>query len=217
VLDQLTEGRLDFGVGRGAVPIEHHWFDRDFAQSRERFVDVLGIIERALRDGEISSQSSQFYDFPPMPLATKPFQDRIPFWYPGNPKTARRHGMSLMWPGKIDQAAYEQYIEAWHEHEGEPIRLDGPGSEPRVAYTMLLSIAPSEDEALDIARRGMEGLVRRTRNSHQFDRLVLPLDECQAAQRPLRASIANMEAQSERERGHPARSRSGSPRCSTMA
>ncbi len=193
VLDQLTEGRLDFGVGRGAVPIEHHWFDRDFAQSRERFVDVLGLIERALSGGEISSDGSRFYDFPPMPLSTKPFQDRIPFWYPGNPTTAGRHGMSLMWPEKIDQAAYEQYIEAWHEHKGEGIRLDGPGSEPRVAYTMLLSIAPTEGEALDIARRGMEGLVRRTRNSHRFDRLVLPPDECEAAQGPLRASIANME------------------------
>lgn len=193
VLDQLTEGRLDFGVGRGAVPIEHHWFDRDWAQSRERFVDVLGIIVRALVGGQISSEGSQFYDVPPVPLSTKPFQDRIPFWYPGNPTTAGRHGMSLMWPGKIDKAAYEQYIQAWHDHKGDSLRFDGPGSEPRVAYSMLLSIAPSEDDALDIARRGIEGLVRRTRNSHRFDPLVLPQDECEAAQGPLRASIANME------------------------
>jgi alkanesulfonate monooxygenase SsuD/methylene tetrahydromethanopterin reductase-like flavin-dependent oxidoreductase (luciferase family) len=193
VLDQLTEGRLDFGVGRGAVPIEHHWFGRDWAQSRDRFVDVLGIIERALAGGQISSEGSRFYDFPPVPLSTKPFQERIPFWYPGNPTTAGRHGMGLMWPGKIDAAAYEQYIQAWHDHKGDAIRLDGPASEPRVAYTMLLSIAPSEDEAFDIARRGIQGLVRRTRKSHRFDHLVLGPDECEAAQGPLRTSIANME------------------------
>ena len=71
VLDHLTEGRLDFGVGRGAVPIEHHWFGRDWAQSRERFVDVLGIIERALAGEEISSEGSRFFDFNPVPLSTR--------------------------------------------------------------------------------------------------------------------------------------------------
>jgi alkanesulfonate monooxygenase SsuD/methylene tetrahydromethanopterin reductase-like flavin-dependent oxidoreductase (luciferase family) len=193
VLDQLTEGRLEFGVGRGAVPIEHYWFGREWPGSRERFVDVLGIIQRALASGEISSEGSRFYDFPRMPLATKPFQDQIPFWYPGSPMTAGRHGMSLMWPGKIDRAAYEQYVEAWQENKDDPIRLDGPGSRPRVAYSMLLAIAPTEAQATDIARRGMSGLIRRTRNAHRFDRLVLPEDECEAAQAPLRAIHANVD------------------------
>jgi alkanesulfonate monooxygenase SsuD/methylene tetrahydromethanopterin reductase-like flavin-dependent oxidoreductase (luciferase family) len=193
VLDQLTGGRLDFGVGRGAVPIEHNWFGRDWAESRERFEDVLGIIQRALDSDEISSEGSRFHDFHPVPLSTRPFQDRIPFWYPGNPLTAGRHGLNLMWPGKIDEASYERYIQAWHDHQGDGIRLDGPGSEPRVAYSMLLSIAPTEDEALAIARRGMQGLVRRTRNSHRFDPLILPESECEAAQGALRAIIANME------------------------
>ena len=118
VLDNLTGGRLEFGVGRGAVPIEHYWFSQDWWESRDRFTDVLGIIEHALATGEISSENSRFYDFPTMPMSTKPLQDRIPFWYPGSPLTAGRHGMSLMWPGKINEAAYEQYLEAWHDHKG---------------------------------------------------------------------------------------------------
>ena len=193
VLDQLTDGRLEYGVGRGAVPIEHYWFGNSWPQSRERFADVLGIIQRALATGEISSEASEFYDFPTMPISTKPLQERIPFWYPGNPVAAGRHGLNLMWPGKIDQAAYDQYVEAWHRHKDDDVRLDGPDSEPRVAYSMLLAIAPTEDEAQEIARRGMEGLVRRTRNAHRFDRLRLSEEECDAAQGPLRAIIANME------------------------
>ena len=58
---------------------------------------------------------------------------------------------------------------------------------------MLLAIAPTEDEALDVARRGIEGLVRRTRNAHRFDHLVVSEEECYAAQGPLRAIHANME------------------------
>ena len=193
VLDHLTDGRLEYGVGRGAVPIEHYWFSQDWWESRDRFADVLAIVERALRSGEISSEGSSFFDFPTMPMSTKPLQERIPFWYPGSPLTAGRHGMSLMWPGKITQPAFEQYLEAWHEHENDAIRFDGPDSEPRVGYSMLLSIAPTEAEARDTARRGMEGLVRRTRNAHRYDHLRLSEQECYDAQGALRAILANME------------------------
>jgi alkanesulfonate monooxygenase SsuD/methylene tetrahydromethanopterin reductase-like flavin-dependent oxidoreductase (luciferase family) len=193
VLDQLTEGRLEYGVGRGAVPIEHYWFSQDWWESRDRFTDVLGIIEQALRTGEISSENSAFFDFPTMPMSTKPLQERIPFWYPGSPQTAGQHGMSLMWPGKISESAYEQYLKAWHDHKGDPIRFDGLDSEPRVGYSMLLVIAPDEDEAREIARRGMEGLVRRTRNAHRYDHLKLSERECYDAQGALRAILANME------------------------
>src|SRR5690242_16408748 len=85
VTDQLTQGRLDFGVGRGVAPMEHFWFGHTWHESKERFTDVLGIIADALRTGEVSSERSRFYDFPTMPMSTKPYQEHIPFWYPGNP------------------------------------------------------------------------------------------------------------------------------------
>ena len=193
VLDQLTGGRLDFGVGRGVAPIEHAWFGSSWTESRERFEDALGIICDALATGEISSANSTYYDFPTAPLSTKPFQNPIPFWYPGSPATAGRHGMSLMWPGPIDEGAYDLYVETWHEHRGETLRLDGPDSRPRVGCTMLLAIAPTEKEALDIARRGMDGLVRRAENVHTNDHLVLPEDQCEAALGPLRSILAHHE------------------------
>jgi alkanesulfonate monooxygenase SsuD/methylene tetrahydromethanopterin reductase-like flavin-dependent oxidoreductase (luciferase family) len=193
VLDHLTEGRLEFGVGRGAVPIEHYWFSRDWWESRDRFTDVLGIVQDALGTGEISSENSEFFDFPTMPMSIKPLQDRIPFWYPGSPQTAGQHGMSLMWPGKINEAAYEHYLRAWDDHKDDPIRFDGLESKPRVGYSMLLAIAPTEKEARGIARRGIEGLVRRTHNAHRHDRLKLSEQECYDAQGALRAIHANME------------------------
>lgn len=193
VVDQLTEGRLEFGVGRGPVPIEHYWLGQEWSEARERFADVLSIVVRALETGEISSENSRFFDFPTMPMATRPFQENIPFWYPGSPQIAGRYGMSLMWPGKINEEGYEQYLQAWRDHEGGEIRLEGPDGKPRVGYSMLLAIAPTEDEAQDIARRGMEGLVRRTRNAHRFDHLVASEEECYVAQGPLRAIHANME------------------------
>jgi alkanesulfonate monooxygenase SsuD/methylene tetrahydromethanopterin reductase-like flavin-dependent oxidoreductase (luciferase family) len=192
VADQLTGGRLDFGVGRGVAPIEHAWFGSTWTESRERFEDSLRIICRALATGEISSEDSPFWDFPTVPLATKPLQDPIPFWYPGNPAIAGRYGMSLMWAGPIDRSAYDLYVDAWSEHEGDPVRFDGPNSHPRVGCTMLVAIGP-EAQALEIARRAMEGLVRRTSNVHRNDLLIMSEEESYAARAPLRAILAHVE------------------------
>ena len=193
VADQLTGGRLDFGVGRGVAPIEHAWFGSSWTDSRARFEDVLGIICNAFATGEISSEGSAYYDFPTAPLATKPLQDPIPFWYPGSPVTAGRHGMSLMWPGPIGQDIYDAYLDAWEKHKGSTLRLDGPDARPTVGCTMVLAIAPSEEEALAVSRRGMDGLVRRARAVHTRDHLVLPEDECDQALGPLRGILAHME------------------------
>ena len=58
---------------------------------------------------------------------------------------------------------------------------------------MLLAIAPTEKEALDIARRGMDGLVRRAQYVHRHDRLVLSEDDCEAALGPLRSILSHIE------------------------
>ncbi|HEY4608639.1 MAG TPA: LLM class flavin-dependent oxidoreductase [Ilumatobacteraceae bacterium] len=193
VVDNLTNGRIDFGVGRGVAPIEHYWMGGNWPESRDRFVDILGIMCDAFATGEISSANSKFYDFPTIPMSTKPVQETIPFWYPGSPVTAGRHGMNLMWPGPIDKASHDLYVETWMAHKGDTHRVDGPNAVPRVGCTMLLAIAPTEDEALTIVRRGMTGLMRRTQNVHRHDHLVLSEEECDAALNPLRGIVAHME------------------------
>jgi alkanesulfonate monooxygenase SsuD/methylene tetrahydromethanopterin reductase-like flavin-dependent oxidoreductase (luciferase family) len=101
--------------------------------------------------------------------------------------------MSLMWPGPIDRSAYDVYFEAWNEHKGDTLRVDGPNARPRVGCTMILAIAPTESEALEIARRGMDGLVRRAEYVHRFDHLIMPPEDCEAALGPLRAILAHIE------------------------
>jgi alkanesulfonate monooxygenase SsuD/methylene tetrahydromethanopterin reductase-like flavin-dependent oxidoreductase (luciferase family) len=193
-VDQLTGGRLDFGVGRGVSPIEHAWFGSKWTESRERFEDTLGIICHAFASGEISSTGSVYHDFPTVPLSTKPLQDPIPFWYPGNPVVAGRHGMSLMCAGAVPQSTRDAYLESWEAHRADTLRLDGPHSEPRIGLTLILAIAPSEKEALEISRRGVDGLVRRTKAVHSYDHLVLSPADCARALKPLEAILSHIEA-----------------------
>ncbi|HEY1365923.1 MAG TPA: LLM class flavin-dependent oxidoreductase [Gaiellaceae bacterium] len=194
VLDQLSGGRVDFGVGRGVAPIEFAWYGSTWSERNELFEDTLRIICDALATGEISSANSKFHDFPSMPLATEPLQRPIPFWYPGSPVVAGRHGMQLMWPGPIDPEARELYVDTWHRHKDDPVRFDGPESEPRVGCTVTLAIAPTEREAQDIAARAMDGLARRAMLVHQRDHLVVSPEEAEAALKPLRFILSQRDA-----------------------
>ena len=194
VVDNLTDGRLDFGVGRGVAPIEHYWFGSNWPESKDRFDGRARHHLRRVRDRRDLEREQQVLRLPDDP-ARRPSRSRSRSrsGIPGSPVTAGRHGMNLMWPGPIDQASYDLYVETWHKHKGDTIRLDGPNAEPRVGCTMLLAIAPTEAEALDIARRGMDGLLRRAHNVHKHDHLVLPEDECDAALGPLRNIMAHIE------------------------
>jgi len=193
VADNLTNGRIDFGVGRGPAPVEHFWLGSDWPTAAERFQDVLGIICRALRTGEISSEGSKFYDFRTMPMATPPVQEHIPFWYPGNPVTAGRFGLNLMWPGPVPQEVFDLYRESWYAHKDDDVRLDGPDAQPRVGCTMLIAIAEDESDALDVATRGMNGLVRRTHAVHRWDVELLGQDGADAAIGPLRKILGSID------------------------
>jgi alkanesulfonate monooxygenase SsuD/methylene tetrahydromethanopterin reductase-like flavin-dependent oxidoreductase (luciferase family) len=193
VADNLTNGRIDFGVGRGVAPIEHYWFGSDWPNSTDRFEDILGIVARALRTGEVSAEGSKYYSFRTMPMATLPVQQHIPFWYPGSPVTAGRFGLNLMWPGPIPKDVYDLYVETWHAHAGDDVRLEAPGAGPRVGCTLLIAIDDDPAAALDMAQRGMHGLVRRTHHVHQWDAEVLGPDGAEAALGPLRKILAHID------------------------
>ena len=137
-----------------------------------------------------------------MPLPMKPIQDPIPFWYPGRPVTAGRHGMNLIWPGVIDQETYDLYVETWYKHKGERARADGPNSKPRVACALVLALSENEAEAQDILRRGLEGLTRRTQAVHRFYHTVLSEEECDAALGPLRHILSHYGEGRQRGGGH---------------
>ena len=96
VLDQLTGGRVDYGVGRGIAAIEHFWFEGDWFSSHDRFDEALGLILQGLRTGRVDPAGGKHYDFPPIDMRLTPYQSpNPPFWYPGNPVAAGRYGLNL--------------------------------------------------------------------------------------------------------------------------
>jgi alkanesulfonate monooxygenase SsuD/methylene tetrahydromethanopterin reductase-like flavin-dependent oxidoreductase (luciferase family) len=76
-VDILSNGRLEFGVGRGAIPIHFAGFDVSRDISRERFEESLEIIQKAWTTNSFSYEGKHFH-IPETSLAPKPLQKPHP-------------------------------------------------------------------------------------------------------------------------------------------
>lgn len=76
-VDHMSEGRLIFGVGRSGFPRTYEAYGVPYAESRERFAEVLEIVRRAWTQ-ERFSYSGQFHSFDNVCLMPKPFQNPHP-------------------------------------------------------------------------------------------------------------------------------------------
>ena len=185
VLDQLTGGRVEYGIGRGIAAAEHFWFEGNWFASHERFDEALGLILTGLRTGRVQG-TGPHYTFPEIDISMSPFQKpNPPFWYPGNPVTAGKFGLNLLWPGPIPKEAYDLYVKTWNDYTGWAVRADTPDAQPRVGTSELLGIADTEAEGKAVAARGFVGLMRRIVHVHTFDRLMLDEQQTEAALNPL--------------------------------
>ena len=76
-LDHISQGRLIFGVGRSGFPRTYEAYGVPYAESRERFAEVLEILKRAWSDERFSFEGS-FYKFRNITLVPRPLQKPYP-------------------------------------------------------------------------------------------------------------------------------------------
>ncbi len=80
MLDLMSNGRLELGVGRGFQPVEYRGFGIDQSKSRDVFREALEVIVRAWTEDEISFKGKHF-DIPPHSVRPKPLQKpHPPIW-----------------------------------------------------------------------------------------------------------------------------------------
>ncbi len=99
VLDVISDGRLDFGVGRGYQPREFAGFNIDMAEARGRFLEGLDIIQAAWK-GEPFSYHGRYRQVRDVVVKPRPVQQPIPTYVASvSPETfelARARGYSIM-------------------------------------------------------------------------------------------------------------------------
>ncbi|MGE3538883.1 MAG: LLM class flavin-dependent oxidoreductase [Candidatus Tectimicrobiota bacterium] len=76
-LDHISQGRVEFGVGRGTFPDTHDGYNSPFAESRERFDEYLEIILKAWTS-ERFSHTGKYYQCTDLYVRPKPLQRPYP-------------------------------------------------------------------------------------------------------------------------------------------
>ena len=76
-IDQISEGRFEFGVGRSGLPGSYEGYNIPYSESRERFYEYLEIILEAWCQ-ERFTYKGQFYGFDDVCLVPKPYQQPHP-------------------------------------------------------------------------------------------------------------------------------------------
>jgi alkanesulfonate monooxygenase SsuD/methylene tetrahydromethanopterin reductase-like flavin-dependent oxidoreductase (luciferase family) len=81
MLDHLSYGRLDVGVGRGVSPYELKFHKVEHDQSREIFIDAYKCISAGLTTDKLTYAGEHFI-YENVPIALRPLQQpHPPFWY----------------------------------------------------------------------------------------------------------------------------------------
>ncbi len=96
MLDQMSSGRLELGIGRGVSPFETANYALDFSQTQGMYHEAFQVLLKGLTTDELSF-AGKFYNFSKVPMLLQPVQrPHPPFWYGVNiPENAD-------WPAEND-------------------------------------------------------------------------------------------------------------------
>ncbi|HTV51834.1 MAG TPA: LLM class flavin-dependent oxidoreductase [Steroidobacteraceae bacterium] len=152
MLDQLSRGRLQLGIGRGGVWLEHELYGVERETSAERFAEARDLLLAALAGGEVSFAGKHFR-VPRFPMVLEPYQKpRPPLWYGiGNPDSAawaaaERANIVSLQPAAVARRTLDRYRDEWQRLGRAPQDL------PLLGLARHVVVAESEAAALATAR-----------------------------------------------------------------
>ena len=158
MLDNLSGGRLEIGVGRGGVMEAYFWGqEADPETNYARYQETLAILREGLSHDRLTYEG-RFHRFEELPMYLRPLQRPYPpLWYMRNPVTAAMEGMHTILVGSLDSlpASVSRYRAAWAEHQGPGART-AQGDEPLIGLVVHLVVADTDEEALAAAKPAWE-------------------------------------------------------------
>ena len=155
MLDHMSGGRLELGVGRGISPFEVGYFGADPGQGQAMYFEAFEVLMKALRSpaGASLTHDGHYYHYRDVPLELHPLQQpHPPLWYGiGNPDSvvwcaANRVNIVCNGPIGLVRAITDGYRAEWVRLGQDPVRL------PFMGVTRHMVIAASEREARELAR-----------------------------------------------------------------
>ncbi len=158
MLDQLSGGRLELGIGRGVSPYELRNFGVDPENSRPMFDEALAVLLAGLTQKRLNFAGTH-YQYHDVPMELHPLQQPYPpLWYPTHTPSsveyAGRHGFNFVSLGAAAAVREhtDAYRRAWNAHRQEPARLNGHVAAPKVGILRLIVVDDSDAVAETAAR-----------------------------------------------------------------
>jgi alkanesulfonate monooxygenase SsuD/methylene tetrahydromethanopterin reductase-like flavin-dependent oxidoreductase (luciferase family) len=160
MLDHLSRGRLEIGVGRGIQPWELRLYNIDPQESRAIFREALEVLLMGLRTGRVDYEG-QYLTFRDVPVVMRPYQQPYPpLWYPtSSPEIewVAREGFNtiagaLFSPPRALPERVRTYWQIQREHGHDPQRINAHVREPKYGFACHVYVAETDSEALRVAR-----------------------------------------------------------------
>jgi alkanesulfonate monooxygenase SsuD/methylene tetrahydromethanopterin reductase-like flavin-dependent oxidoreductase (luciferase family) len=185
-LDQLSNGRLDVGVGSGISPYESALFGIPADEMKPRYAEALDLLLETLATGRIKHTGTLLPDYDATLSITPRQSPHPPIWYASsNTRSAvwaAEHEVSFVgrWGAGSFIGAAREYWATWQSRhqEAEARLLDG--THPRVGLSTTVVIGESEQQALDRYHRAYTVFGERVtalwhaNGNHQVDSIADP-------------------------------------------
>ena len=187
MLDHLSHGRLEVGVGRGVSPFELKYHKIEHDESREIFIDAFNCVSKGLAS-EMLSYEGKYFTYKDVPMAMRPLQQPMPpFWY-GSSNTigatwAGEHGMHFTANGPTSRAKVniDAFRAALKKRGGPAVTKPEFSGGTAIGVLRQIVVADTDAEARRIAQPAAEyhlGSLNWLRAKHGYtdhaDRLRTP-------------------------------------------
>jgi len=166
MLDNMSRGRLEVGIGRGVSPFELAFYNVTPQESRAMFREALDILIAALTSGEVS-YAGEYFSFKNVRLHIEPYQRPYPpLWYPtDNPNSITwlaQQGLNTIThypPMTTMRELFDLYKRVWQEHQTNPERLNAHVPAPKYGIVRHVYVAETDAQALREARTAFAAFI----------------------------------------------------------
>ena len=161
MLDNLSKGRLEVGLGRGVSPIEVAFFGVDPDDAMEMFIEGVDLIIKGLNCTRLTFKGKH-YQYEDVPMAVQAVQSPLPLWSasmsPGGQAEAARRGMHTISLGPTEgiRQASENYRAEWNASKDDPLRPAGGHEQPFIGAWRLVYVNEDERKAEAVARQAYD-------------------------------------------------------------
>src|SRR5260221_8966218 len=153
MLDHLSNGRLEVGIGRGASAHELTYFGIEPDSAPAMYVEAYNVIKQALTEKEVNFKG-KYYHFENVPMEIKPAQlPHPPFWYavpvPEGAAWPAQNRINIVCAGPVAKVREitDRYRAEWAASGNAPDDI------PRLGINRFVVAADTDREAMELGRR----------------------------------------------------------------